>query len=108
MFWCGKKEIVRSQMTKEAYIRMEQEIKKVGSSLHFVLKIDNEGWFATCQEFSGIMTGGENKNPTQKEIMESIIDSIKTAFDIPIETVCGEDAKIKTIITESRELELCV
>ena len=46
--------------------------------------IDDEGWFARCKEFDGIMTGGRNKNPSEKEITQSLIDAIKTAFHIPI------------------------
>ena len=67
-----------------AFERMRKQIEAVGGQLTFLFKIDDEGWTAKCKEFDGIVTGGISKNPLEEEVMQSLIDSIKTAFDVPI------------------------
>lgn len=57
--------------------------------LNFVMTIDEEGWFAKCEEFPGIVTGGTSTNPSEKEISSALIDSIKTAFHVPIRKQLG-------------------
>ncbi len=78
------KEKVADKDLLEALKRMNAQIKAVDGQLTFDIKIDNDGWTAKCREFDGITTGGTNKNPSQEEIMQSLIDAIKTAFHIPI------------------------
>ena len=78
------REKISDKETKKAFQRMHQQVKEKGGELHFLMKIDDEGWFAQCKEFPGIITGGSNKNPTEKEIYLSVIDSLKTAFNVPI------------------------
>ena len=113
MLWF-KRERIDNPSVQQQYARLAEEIKKVGGCLHFLLKIDSEGWYAECQEFDGIVTSGYSLKPTEKEIMESLVDAIKTAFDIPTLTEhhqgLGIDAKItrETTVTEKQELELCV
>ncbi len=68
----------------EAIKKMNEQIKQTGGKFTFDFGIDEEGWFARCKEFDGIVTGGTNKNPTEEEVMRSLIDAIKTAFNIPI------------------------
>jgi predicted RNase H-like HicB family nuclease len=68
----------------EAIKKMNEQIKNNGGEFTFDFNVDEEGWFARCREFGGIMTGGRSKNPTEEEIMQSLIDAIKVAFHIPI------------------------
>ena len=68
----------------EAIKKMNDQIKKNGGKFTFDFGIDSEGWFARCKEYGGIMTGGTSKNPTEEEVMQSLVDAIKTAFHIPI------------------------
>jgi len=68
----------------EALKRMEEQIKKVGGELHFVMETDEEGWFSVCKEFPAIVTGGPSLNPSEEEVFRLTIESIKTAFDVPI------------------------
>jgi hypothetical protein len=77
-------EEIKGKQTEESFQKMGEQVAKAGGSLHFSMKIDNEGWFAVCKEFPGIVTGGPNKNPAEEELFHSIIESVKTAFDIPI------------------------
>ncbi|OHA73667.1 MAG: hypothetical protein A2940_01780 [Candidatus Wildermuthbacteria bacterium RIFCSPLOWO2_01_FULL_48_29] len=69
---------------REALMRMVEQIKAVGGQFTFDFKIDDQGWAARCREFDGIVTGGASKNPPEEEVMQSLIDAIKTAFHIPI------------------------
>ena len=69
---------------QEALQRMGEQIKAAGGQFTFDFKIDEEGWVAKCREFEGIVTGGADKNPSEEYVMQSLIDAIKTAFDIPI------------------------
>lgn len=78
------KEDTNNEELREALKRMNEQIRAVGVQFTFDFKIDGEGWVARCKEFDGIVTGGANKNPSQEEIMQSLIDAIKTAFHIPI------------------------
>jgi len=91
-----------TQEKKEYLEQMNKQIQSAGGSLTFVVQVDEEGWFAKCKEFPGIVTGGPNKNPTQNEVAKSIIDSVKTAFHIPIcelsEHVTAKKQKAKTSV----------
>ncbi|NQU82426.1 MAG: hypothetical protein HQ539_00555 [Parcubacteria group bacterium] len=78
------KENINNKELLEAIMRMNEQIKSVDGRLTFDIKIDNEGWIARCREFDGITTAGTNNNPLQEEIMQSLIDAVKTAFHIPI------------------------
>ena len=78
------KEKVTSEEALVAMERMNEQIKNVGGRLTFTLKIDKDGWVARCKEFDGIVTGGASKNPSEKDIVKSIIEAVKTAFDVPI------------------------
>lgn len=78
------KEYTDNKELQEALERMNKQIKAVGGQFIFDFKIDDEGWVARCREFDGIVTGGTNKNPSHKEVMQALIDAIKTAFHIPI------------------------
>ena len=69
---------------KKALSRKQEQIKEVGGKLHFLMKIDKEGWYAKCKEFPAIVAGGLNKNPSQEEVFRTIFDSVETAFDVPI------------------------
>lgn len=64
-------------------IAMRNEFEKHGDRLGFKVSIDKEGWVAECKEIKGIITGGTNPYPSQKEIDEQITDAIHTAFAIP-------------------------
>lgn len=79
------KEKMKDEETKEAFKKMAEQIEAVGGQLTFKMKTDEEGWIARCKEFPGIVTGGKNKNPSKKKIMESLIEATKTAFHVPIE-----------------------
>lgn len=82
---------------KQALVRMNEQIKAAGGQFTFDFKIDDDGWVAKCKEFEGIVTGGENKNPSQEEIMSSLIDAVKTAFHIPITKLKFEKGDFPTI-----------
>ncbi len=87
MKFCAKffaKEDLNNKELREAIRKMNEQIKDNGGKFTFDFSINEEGWFARCKEFDGIITGGTNKNPSQEEIMQSLIDAIKTAFHIPI------------------------
>lgn len=95
--------------TAESYTNMHREIDKVGGQLSFTLIIDQEGWSAQCNEFP-IITGGNNKNPTGEEVIQSIKEAIKTAFNVPYQTQeVGQRnlTPIRTVITQQTELQLC-
>lgn len=66
-------------------MEMETQIKENDSRFTFDFKIDEEGWFAQCREYRGIMIGGRKKNPSEKEIMQALINAIKVAFHVPID-----------------------
>lgn len=80
------REKVDDEEVKEAFERMYKQIQEKGGGFHFSMKVDDEGWFAECQEFPSIVAGSSNKNPTKEEVFHSIIEAIKIAFDIPITT----------------------
>jgi hypothetical protein len=66
---------------------MEEEIRKVGGLLHFTVRTqkngtEDTGWTAQCDEIEGIMTGGDNPDPSDEEIRSGIRQAIHTAFDI--------------------------
>lgn len=77
-------EKVENEQMEESFKKLDEQVVKAGGSLHFSMKIDNEGWFAVCKEFPGIVTGGSNKNPSEEELFHSIVESVKTAFNVPI------------------------
>lgn len=93
--------------SQEAIKRMIRQINKVGGRFTFDFVVDKDGWMATCREFDGIITGGTNKNPSEKEVMKSLIESIKTAFHIPIKKleIKGDNKPLPTIII-AREFQL--
>ena len=78
------KENLNNKELQEAIKKMNEQIKDIGGKFTFDFRIDENGWFAQCKEFDGIITGGKNKNPSEKEVMCALIDAIKTAFHIPI------------------------
>jgi len=67
------------QAAKQKY---HEKMKELGSVPHFVITKEPDGWFAECQENKGIITGGENPNPTEEEIEEKVKDVLLTAFHI--------------------------
>src|SRR3989344_3585270 len=83
MSWFAKENTDNEEL-REALQKMENQIKAVGGQFTFDFKIDDEGWIATCKEFDGIVTGGADRNPSEEYVMQSLVDAIKTAFDIPI------------------------
>lgn len=78
------KEKAKNSEVKTAYKQMVEQIKQKGGALHFVIKTDQNGWAAACREFPGIVTGGDETDPSQTEIYSTIIDAVKTAFNVPI------------------------
>jgi len=93
------KENINNEELQKALERMEKQIEIVNRQFTFDLKIDDEGWIARCREFDGIVTGGTNKNPSEKEIMQSLIDTIKTAFHIPISKLKIESEELQKFPT---------
>lgn len=90
------KEKTSSEELREAFKKMDEQIKAVGGQFTFDFKVDNDGWMARCKEFDGIIAGGTNKNPPEEEIMQSLINAIKTAFHIPINKLeIKSDAPLK-------------
>jgi len=87
------KEKINDEELKKSFDRMTEQIKPMGGKLTFNLKVDEEGWIAKCKEFDGIITGGTNKNPTQEEIRQALVDAIKTAFHIPIKKLEFRNSK---------------
>ena len=84
----------------DAVNKMKEQIKNSGDQFTFDFSIDDEGWVAKCKEFDGIVTGGASKNPSEKEIMQSLVDAIKTAFHIPISKLdieCKNELSLPTI-----------
>lgn len=69
---------------QEDLASMHKQISEVGRDgmLHFIIKTNEEGWLAQCEEISGIITGGSNPNPTQEDINLSIRDAVYSTFDI--------------------------
>jgi len=63
--------------------RINREILKRGGLLHFRVEQNASGWMAQCQEIKGIITGGENANPSQEEIVFNLRDAIRVAFNAP-------------------------
>lgn len=75
----------RSTMYDQAALEnMNKQISEVGRDgmLHFIIKTNEEGWTAQCEEITGIITGGANPNPTQDEINVNIRDAVYSVFDI--------------------------
>ncbi|TSA44103.1 hypothetical protein D4R51_04500 [bacterium] len=103
------RETVDSKDLHKALKRMQDQMKAVGGQFTFDFKIDNEGWVARCKEFDGIVTGGIDKNPSEKEVMKSLIDSIKTAFDVPINEIEIEEKQAIALptIRVVREFQFC-
>ena len=62
---------------------MLSDIQRLGGSLKFIVKKTNEGWLAECENLKGIITGGANSLPTEKEMNSQIKDAVFTAFGIP-------------------------
>lgn len=84
MKFFARENTIDNKELREAFKKMEKQIEAVGGQLTFDFKIDDDGWIARCREFDGITTGGTNKNPSQEEVMQSLIDAVKTAFHVPI------------------------
>ena len=102
------REEVSNKELREAFGKMNQQIKAVGGQLTFLMKIDNEGWAVRCKEFDGIVAGGKNRNPSEEEVIQSIIDSIKTAFNVPIRKIEIREIQPELPkITVVRELQFC-
>lgn len=91
---------------QEALELMIKQIDEVGGQFTFDFKVDEEGWVAKCREFDGIVTGGSSKNPSEREIMEALTDSIKTAFHIPINGLEIKNNISLPIISIAREFQL--
>lgn len=89
------KENISDKEVLIAIERMNEQLKQSGGQFTFDFKIDEEGWFAQCKEFDGIVAGGSSKNPSEKEVFQALIDAIKTAFDIPISKLEIESEAIK-------------
>lgn len=83
---------------KKAFARMDEQIREKGGTLHFSMKVDDEGWFSVCKEFPNITTGGSNTNPAQEEIFMATIEAVKTAFDVPITKVTKTGEKFESTI----------
>ncbi len=103
------REKVNSKELFEALGKMQRQINAVGGQFTFDFKIDGEGWVARCKEFDGIVTGGASKNPREEEIMQSLIDAIKTAFHIPINEleIKSEQTQKFPAIKIVREFQFC-
>ena len=103
------KESLSSDELHQALGRMQKQVESVGGRLTFLFKIDDEGWIARCKEFNGIVTGGETKNPSEEEVIRSLVDAIKTAFDIPVSKleIKPEQKLPKIKIIREREFQLC-
>jgi hypothetical protein len=90
---------------------MEGQIESVGGQFTFSFDIDEEGWSAKCMEFEGIVTGGSSKNPSEEEVTKALINTIKTAFHIPIndlEIKGGQTHELPKIkIVREREFQFC-
>ena len=63
--------------------KMKEAIEHVGGKLNFHIQRYADGWTAECKEMEGIITGGNNPNPTDQEINNEIRDAIFSAFGIP-------------------------
>lgn len=72
---------------------MKKTIIYKGKKLTFSIKKDKDGWFAQCKEYSGIMTGGKSKSPSDKKIIENLLIATKTAFHTPIRRIENEVAR---------------
>ncbi len=98
------KEKIKGEQNQESLNRMNKQLRSVGGTLNFTVKTDKEGWFAICKEFPAIVTGGKDLNPTEDDMSLSIIDSVKTAFHVPINNLEKEkkskQPSIKTIKQE--------
>jgi len=100
------REKVEGEKTHDAYDNMRAEISKKGGNLSFNVILDEQGWFAECNEFPAIITGGDTPKPTDEEINRSIIEAVKTTFHLPIQELNfeGIESKLKfTTITTKQE-----
>lgn len=89
------KEEVNNEELEKALKNMQKQIDASGGELNFILKINDDGWVAQCKEFEGIITGGPSTNPSEKEIIKSLLNAIKTAFDVPINDLSSIKKKDK-------------
>lgn len=65
---------------------MKNELQKIGGPLHFTVEKHSDGWTAECQEIQGIITGGDNPEPTEEEIKDNIREAIHVAFNVETAT----------------------
>lgn len=85
------KENTNNKEVMEAIAKMKEQIKEYGGRFTFDVVMESDGWHAQCREYSGIITGGKSRDPSEQEVFESMIDAIKTAFHIPIEKLKIEE-----------------
>jgi hypothetical protein len=87
---------------------MYTQIKEIGRDgmLHFTVRINQDGWIAECEEVTGIITGGKNKNPTQEEIRISIRDAVYSAFDIQTPDTNPFKRRTKTTVDMSNLIRI--
>ena len=71
-------------VSEEEKFRVGKEIEKLGS-LTFQIHKSDEGWFAQCNEVSGIIAGNANPNPTDAEIQAEIRQAIFSAFNVEVD-----------------------
>jgi len=67
---------------EQNFKKMIKQINDVGGQLTFDFKIDDEGWIIKCRQIKGIITGGKSKKPSEKKVVNQLVDAIKTAFHI--------------------------
>ena len=80
---------------------MKQAIEQVGGKLNFTVQRHGDGWLAECMEIKGIITGGNNANPTDEEINNNIRDAVFSTFGIP-PYLC-KDELIRNVREAARE-----
>ena len=72
-------------------------VASVGGTLHFLVKTEEDGWFAECSEFPAIIAGGGEKTPSTELIEERIRDMVHCAFnissEIPSKDLIREESK---------------
>ena len=74
---------------------MKEAIERAGGKLNFYVQRHKDGWVAECQEIKGIITGGDDVSPTDKEVNDNIRDAIFSAFGVP-PYLC-QDALIRNV-----------
>jgi|SRR3989344_5680851 len=77
---------------------LSKEMQERGGLLHFNTEHTTEGWSAQCLEIKGIITGGTNPNPSQEEIVSTIRDAIRVAFNIS-SSVSVSDLSVELTLT---------